>query len=81
VFTWQGGHLRARRAADPPGRPPSVFEPLDDGDLRTVSGREAGERLRLDRDPATGEVRRMHWATYRFTRVQETFDGVPPSEP
>ncbi len=32
-----------------PGAPPAVFEPLD-GErdvLRTVSGREAGERLRL----------------------------------
>jgi CubicO group peptidase (beta-lactamase class C family) len=81
VFTWQDGSLRARRAADAPGRPPSVFEPLDDGDLRTVSGREVGERLRLERDPATGEVGRMHWATYRFTRTQETFDRVSPSQP
>ena len=35
--------------------------------------REAGELLRLTRDPATGEVVRMHWATYRFTRDQQTF--------
>jgi YD repeat-containing protein len=47
--------------------------------LRTVSGREAGELLRLTRD-ADGRVVRMHWATYRFTRVQETFDGVPVSQ-
>jgi CubicO group peptidase (beta-lactamase class C family) len=81
VFTWRDGTLRARLAADVPDRPPSVFEPIGDGDLRTVSGREAGERLRLERDPSTGEVRRMHWATYRFTRTQETFDGVAPGEP
>jgi len=24
---------------------------------------------------------RMHWATYRFTRGQETFDGTLASEP
>ena len=30
--------------------------------------------LRLTRDD-TGRVVRMHWATYRFTRAQETFDG------
>jgi hypothetical protein len=23
---------------------------------------------------------RMHWATYRLTRVLETFDGVPVSQ-
>jgi CubicO group peptidase (beta-lactamase class C family) len=81
VFTWRDGALRARLATDAPDRPPSVFEPIGDGDLRTVSGREAGERLRLERDPSTGEVRRMHWATYRFTRTQETFDQASPSGP
>jgi hypothetical protein len=40
----------------------------------------AVELLRLTRD-GTGAVVRMHWATYRFTRVQETFDGVPASDP
>jgi YD repeat-containing protein len=42
--------------------------------LRTVSGREAGEELRLTRD-ASGQVVAMHWATYRVTREQETFAG------
>jgi CubicO group peptidase (beta-lactamase class C family) len=77
VFFWRDGALRARGADDAAGRPPSVFAPID-GEvdvLRTVSGREAGERLRLDRDPATGEVTRMRWATYKFTREQEAFDG------
>ena len=46
-----------------------------------VSGREVGERLRLTRDPATGDVVRMHWATYRVTRVQETFDRYAAGEP
>ena len=49
-------------------------EPGEPDVLRTVSGREAGERLRLTRDDA-GAVTRMHWATYRFTRLQEGFDG------
>ena len=47
-----------------------------DGDpdtLRTVSGREIGELLRLTRDEH-GTVVRIHWATYRFTRSIETFD-------
>jgi CubicO group peptidase (beta-lactamase class C family) len=73
VFSYRDGALRARGAADPSGRPPSVFEELGPDLLRTVSGREAGELLRLTRDPATGEVVRMHWATYRFTRTQQTF--------
>jgi hypothetical protein len=75
VFFWRDG-LRARRADDLPGRPPAEFEPTDTPDvLRTVAGREVGERLRLHRDAATGDVTRMHWATYRVTRHQETFEG------
>ncbi len=76
VFAWHDGTLQARPAGAPPSRPPAVFRPLPDRPdvLRTVSGREAGELLRLTRDEA-GRVVRMHWSTYRFTRVQETFDG------
>ncbi|WP_407952156.1 serine hydrolase domain-containing protein [Plantactinospora sonchi] len=75
VFSWRDGTLRARGADDPAGRPPAVFEPLPDRPdvLRTVSGREVGELLRLTRDDQ-GNVILMHWATYRFTRHQETFD-------
>jgi hypothetical protein len=50
-----------------------VFAQVEPDLLRTQSGREAGELLRLTRDPATGEVVRLHWATYRFTRDQQTF--------
>jgi hypothetical protein len=76
VFHWRDGTLRASRADDPAGKPPAVFAPLPDRPdvLRTISGREAGELLRLTRDER-GTVVRMHWATYRFTRDQETFDG------
>lgn len=81
VFSWHDGTLRARAADAPADRPPAVFQPLpgEPDVLRTVSGREAGERLRLTRSEQ-GVVIRMHWATYRFTRAQETFDGVPASE-
>lgn len=77
VFSWRDGALRARGADDPAGKQPSVFAPMPDQPdvLRTVSGREAGELLRLTRD-GTGSVVRLHWATYRFTRRQETFDGL-----
>jgi CubicO group peptidase (beta-lactamase class C family) len=76
VFAWHDGRLQARAAEAPASRPPAVFEPLPGGTdvLRTVSGREAGELLRLTRDDG-GAVTRMHWATYRFTRLQEGFDG------
>ncbi|MFR9778950.1 serine hydrolase domain-containing protein [Micromonospora sp. MS34] len=76
VFSWHDGTLRARGADDPAGKPPAVFVPLPDRPdvFRTVSGREVGELLRLTRDER-GAVVRMHWATYRFSRHQETFDG------
>jgi len=81
VFSWHDGTLQARTPDAPADRPPAVFRPLPDQPdvLRTISGREAGERLRLTRD-AQGVVVRMHWATYRFTRLQEAFDGVPVSD-
>ncbi|WP_203900631.1 serine hydrolase domain-containing protein [Virgisporangium aliadipatigenens] len=82
VFFWRDGKLRSRGVADDPARPPATFVPVEGRRdmLRTESGREAGELLRLTRD-AVGTVVRMHWATYRFTRRQETFDTVPASEP
>ncbi|MFB9235919.1 serine hydrolase domain-containing protein [Plantactinospora siamensis] len=75
VFSWHDGALRARGADSPAGAPPAVFTPLADRPdvLRTISGREVGELLRLTRDES-GTVIRMHWATYRLTRRQETFD-------
>ena len=77
VFRWEDGRLAARGADDPAGTPAAIFEPAGEQDvLRTVAGREVGELLRLHRDPE-GVVTRMHWATYRFTRAQETFDGRP----
>ena len=52
IFSWKDGTLQMRGALDVPGRPPAVFAPIE-GErdvLRTVSGREAGERLRITRD-------------------------------
>jgi CubicO group peptidase (beta-lactamase class C family) len=72
VFFWRDGKLHARLDPDPRGRPPSAFEPEGDDVFRTVAGRERGERLRLVRDDA-GEVVRMYWATYPFTRAPEVF--------
>ncbi|GAA2640562.1 serine hydrolase domain-containing protein [Paractinoplanes durhamensis] len=80
VFSWHGGALQSRVAEAAADVPPSVFAPVAGSPdvLRTVSGREAGELLRLTRDDS-GAIVRMHWATYRFTRVQDAFDGVPAS--
>jgi hypothetical protein len=80
-FTWREGSLHARRADDAPHKPPSVFERIPDrpDTLRTRAGGEAGELLHLNRDPATGVVTSMRWATYRFSRTQEGFDRSEPS--
>jgi CubicO group peptidase (beta-lactamase class C family) len=67
VFSWRDGHLQALVAGAPPGTPPAVFEPAGDGTYVTVSGRECGEPLRVVRD-ASGEVTKLYWATYPFTR-------------
>jgi hypothetical protein len=74
--------LESRAVGMPADGPPSVFvpEPGEVDVLRTVSGRETGEILRLTRDP-DGRVTLIHWATYRFTRAQETFEGISPGDP
>jgi CubicO group peptidase (beta-lactamase class C family) len=76
VFAWHGGALQSRVVGAPADQPPSIFQPVpaEPDRLRTVSGREAGELLRLTRDES-GKIVLMHWATYRFTRQQEAFDG------
>lgn len=80
VFSWRRGRLEARGVGDPAGMPPATFAPEGADLMRTVSGREVREQLRLTRDDA-GRVVELHWATYRFTRQQETFGGISPSEP
>jgi CubicO group peptidase (beta-lactamase class C family) len=70
VFRWHDGALEARGAEAPDWVPWARFEPAGDDVLRTVSGRERGEPLRLVRG-AGGEVTRMYWATYPFSRELE----------
>jgi CubicO group peptidase (beta-lactamase class C family) len=76
IFSWRGGKLEARLADAPPEREPSVFEPEGDDRFRVISGRERGESLRVVRDEH-GEVVKLYWATYPFTRTPEVFG--PPS--
>ncbi len=72
IFSWRDGKLEARLAGAPAERAPSVFEPEADDRYRVVSGRERGEVLTVVRD-GEGEVVRLYWATYPFTREPETF--------
>ncbi|MGH3712385.1 MAG: serine hydrolase domain-containing protein [Micromonosporaceae bacterium] len=80
VFAWRQGRLESRPVDAPDDQPPAVFAPEGLDLLRTVAGREIGEQLRLTRD-GSGQVVKLHWATYRFTRTQESFDGISASEP
>lgn len=70
VFSWRDGNLVAEIPGAPPRVKPSVFEQTGASSFRVVSGRERGERLRVD-----GE--RMIWAGYLFTRSQETTPDPP----
>jgi CubicO group peptidase (beta-lactamase class C family) len=72
IFSWRDGKLEARLAAAPPERAPSIFESEGDDRFRVVSGRERGETLRVVRDQG-GEVVKLYWATYPFTRAPEVF--------
>lgn len=72
IFSWRGGKLEARLADAPAEREPSVFEPEGDDRFRVISGRERGESLRVVRDEH-GEVVKLYWATYPFTRTPEVF--------
>jgi CubicO group peptidase (beta-lactamase class C family) len=72
TFTVREGRLEARKDRDPSSKPPAVFEPMDADRYRTVSGREEGELLRIERDASSG-VARLMWAGYPFTRDPGTF--------
>jgi CubicO group peptidase (beta-lactamase class C family) len=65
VFTWKQDRLNARIVGDTASARDAVFEQVDGG-FRVATGRERGERLRVD-----GE--RLVWAGYVFTRTQQPF--------
>lgn len=73
VFGWHRGHLEGKSVHADADAPPAIFAFEAPDLLRTVSGREAGERLELFRGP-DGRIELMRWASYRFTRDQQTFD-------
>ena len=72
VFSYRDGRLQARLAVAPEDAEPAVFEPEARDRLRTVSGRERGEPLAVERDEQ-GQVIRLLWATYPFTREPRAF--------
>lgn len=72
TFTVREARLEARQDRDSESKPPAVFEPIGADRYRTVSGREEGELLRVERD-ASGGVARLMWAGYPFTRDPQTF--------
>jgi CubicO group peptidase (beta-lactamase class C family) len=78
IFNWRRGRLEARMATAPPEREPSVFERDGEDRFRTVSGDERGELLRVVRG-SEGEVLKLYWATYPFTRTPETFGTGSPA--
>lgn len=68
VFAWKDGKLTADFPGAPTWAKPAVFEATKDGGYRVASGRERGERLRVEGD-------RMIWGGYLFTRLQEGTSG------
>ncbi|MEP7092289.1 MAG: serine hydrolase domain-containing protein, partial [Nocardioidaceae bacterium] len=72
TFTVRAGRLEARAPAQPDHVPSSVFEQVEPDLFRTVSGREAGELLRVTREDG-GRVTKLSWATYLVTREPLAF--------
>lgn len=72
TFSVRQATLEARADKAPKHQPPAVFERVGPDLYRTVSGRERGELLRLNRD-AHGRVITMNWATYLVTREPLAF--------
>jgi CubicO group peptidase (beta-lactamase class C family) len=72
TFEWRDGRLEARDLDVPEYRQLSVLAPDGVDRYRVVSGRERGELLRVVRD-AAGEVVKLYWATYPFTREPTAF--------
>jgi CubicO group peptidase (beta-lactamase class C family) len=64
VFAWRDGKLTVHIPGQAPWIKPSILEPLPEGGYRVASGREVGERLRVEGD-------RIIWGGYLFTREQK----------
>lgn len=72
VFRWRTGALEATLAETMKALEPTRFEPDGDDRYRAISGLERGELLRVVRDEH-GDVEKLYWATYPFTREPQTF--------
>lgn len=81
TFSWRQGHLEAIALADPQGAEPTRFRRLDRDRFVADNGRERGEELLVVRGPEGGEVERLYWATYPFTRLPEPFGRLRAGNP
>ena len=75
IFRWRGGRLEATLVGASPRVKPSVFAADGPGRYRVTEGRERGELLEVVRD-ASGEIEKLLWATYPFTRTPDVM-GAP----
>jgi CubicO group peptidase (beta-lactamase class C family) len=78
VFAFRDGRLEARSTRVPGERGLAVFEREAPDRYRVARGRERGELLRVVRDGA-GEVVKLYWATYAFTRDPRVFGRLDAS--
>ena len=73
IFSWRARQARgAARGLRRPSASRRCSSREGDDRFRVVSGRERGETLRVVRDES-GEVVKLYWATYPFTRTPEVF--------
>lgn len=73
IFRWRGGELVAEPET-PADMVVTRFRREDADRYRAITGLERGELLRIVRGEG-GEVERMYFATYPFTRTPEVFGG------
>jgi CubicO group peptidase (beta-lactamase class C family) len=72
VLSYREGKLRAKYPSVPGERGVAIFEREAPDRYRVASGVERGELLRVVRD-GEGNVEKLYWATYPFTREPRAF--------
>jgi CubicO group peptidase (beta-lactamase class C family) len=76
TFRWRDGHLQASLARAPGGDGVTIFNEVSPDEFVAMTGSERGERLLVVRgEDRLGEVGKLYWATYPFTRTPVPFGG------